>query len=190
MVEKAKIYLKRRWNTYSLKVKRICIVIFLIIPLFVCFISDNKIIDLSIFKDLGCALAIISSLFSFTLSWLTDSKNFLSQIYEIEEAKKLYDNANIKSLELIDAWKKSFVFSISLIIVGYTLQHLTKNAFNNEAVIILTSMLLSISLVITATTIYFILDFFSLAKEILKFRNDLEQLIIEDKLVKDIPPFQ
>ena len=189
MVEDAKVYLKKVLHTSLQKVKRVGAVVLILLPLSICFVSGNGIVDLSIFKDLGSALAIISALFSFTLSWLADSKNFLGQIYEIEEAKKLYDNVNIKSLGLIDAWKKSFFFSISLIIVGYTLDHLAQTPFNCKTVVVLTPILLSIALIITATTIYFILDFFSLAKEILKFRNDLEQLIIEDKLSKDIPPF-
>ena len=191
MPKNSKVYLRIKvwFDVRATKIKHFLSAAILVLPLAVCYIFNEKIVEASLFKDIGCSLAIVSALFSFTFSWLLDSKNFLSHIYDIPEAKKLYDNVNRKSLELVETWEWAFVFSTLIVFVGYLLQHLTTNLSPNNFIVVITCVCLSSALVLTLVTIYFILNFFATAKEILKFRNDLEKIIVEEKQSKDIPPF-
>ena len=191
MPTNSKVYLKMKvWlEVHATKIKHFLFAVILVLPLVVCCIFNEKIAEPSLFKDIGCSLAIVSALFSFTFSWLLDSKNFLSYVYDIPEAKKLYDNANRKSLVLVETWERAFIFSTLIVLIGYLLQNLTANLNPKYFIVIITYVSLSSALVLTVMTIYFILNFFATAKEILKFRNDLEQIIVEEKQSKDIPPF-
>lgn len=133
----------------------------------------------NILKDLGTALAIISALFSFTLSWLTDSKGYLSKIYEIKEAQELYDKLNKQSLKLFVIWERAFFISLTLLAIAYLLGTFSpkpieslKELFCSCYFYVFTS-----AICLVAWVYLNVYMFFSIASEILKLRNDLEKEI-------------
>lgn len=136
----------------------------------------------NVLKDVGTALAIVSSLFSFTLSWLTDSKGYLSKIYEIKEAQDLYDKLNEKSQKLFSMWKIAFFTALALFAFAYYLGSFTVAQINTENLSYFVVFFITISLACIAY--YYVFEFFSTASEILKFKNDLEKLICREEAKK------
>lgn len=149
----------------------------LITPIFFIFVykyQDTECIS-NILKDLGTALTITSALFSFALSWLTDSKGYLSKIYEIENARKLYDKLNEKTSTLFFIWKSAFFISLLILAYAYFLGTFEPAPTNCFASKYFYALIFSALLVFLAY--WSVYKFFSTAAEILEFKNDLEKEI-------------
>ena len=74
MPKNSKIYLRINvwFKAHATKIKHFLFAAILVLPLAICYIFSEKIVETSLFKDIGCSLAIVSALFSFTFSWILD----------------------------------------------------------------------------------------------------------------------